>query len=86
MTKPTRINPAPQTLEEREERDKVAEEGAAAAARVSEEVGASEGGRGSRLRPAVPLSRRRAKGGRSLARATGETGSWMKAHASISRT
>lgn len=82
------MNPAPQTLEEREERDKVAAEEAAAvaAARVSQEVGTGEGGSSSGLRPAAPLSRKKAKGGRSLARATGETGSRMHALASIRRT
>ncbi|CAM9236608.1 unnamed protein product, partial [Laminaria digitata] len=56
----------------REERDKVAAEEAAAvaAARVSQEVGTGEGGSSSGLRPAAPLSRKKAKGGRSLARAT----------------
>eukprot|EP00904_Undaria_pinnatifida_P000272 jgi/Undpi1/10245/HiC_scaffold_28.g12698.m1 len=55
------------TLEEREERDRVAAE-EAAAARVSQEAGAGEGEAGSRLRSAA-FSKKRVKGGRSLARA-----------------
>lgn len=78
------LNPARQTLEEREERDRVAAE-EAAAARVSQEAGAGEGEAGSSLRSAA-FSKKRVKGGRSLARAPGETGSHVPAYVSITWT